>query len=278
MKLVPEHKIFSCDMLKKHFVYRHVRLDSNVPFYIGCGTNTVNFYFLRAFSKKRNRQWHKVTSLTDYRVEILFTSDDQEEMFLKEKEFIALYGRVNMGTGTLVNLTDGGRENANSIVSQETKDHLSKINTGKKLGPVTLRRMAASQLSRNNRSGNNSLSKPVYQYSINGEFVKKWDSQTDAFKELSMPKSSISKACSGNHYANNAFWYSTFQGEKITPVKITSPLKIIQKDMTGNVVNIYKNIRQASKAMCGTRGWVNKISEACKGTIDSYQNYTWSYD
>lgn len=96
-------------------LYRHIRLDKNEVFYVGIGKD-----ISRAYSKLRSRFWKIITDKTDYRVEILF--DDiatWEEACEKEKEFIKLYGRKDIGTGTLVNLTDGGDGSINRISTKK---------------------------------------------------------------------------------------------------------------------------------------------------------------
>lgn len=90
-------------------LYRHIRLDKNEPFYIGIGKDVK-----RAFHKtKRNDLWNKIVSKTKYEVEILFHDLTWEQAQEKEKEFIKLYGRKDLGLGPLANLTDGGDKLAN---------------------------------------------------------------------------------------------------------------------------------------------------------------------
>lgn len=85
-------------------LYRHIRLDTNEPFYVGIGTN-IN----RAYRKNgRNPIWQKIAKKTDYRVDIIFDNLDKCEAFEKEKEFINLYGRIINKSGTLANITIGG--------------------------------------------------------------------------------------------------------------------------------------------------------------------------
>ena len=103
-------------------VYRHIRLDKNEVFYIGIGKN-IN----RAFSKKnRNIYWKRIISKTSYEIEIIFDNLNWDEACIKEIEFIKIYGRQDLKTGTLCNLTDGGDGTLNIIVSDERKINMSK--------------------------------------------------------------------------------------------------------------------------------------------------------
>ena len=52
------------------YVYRHIRLDKNEPFYIGIGSDMTN---KRANEKaRRSKFWKKIVAKTDYEIEILF--------------------------------------------------------------------------------------------------------------------------------------------------------------------------------------------------------------
>lgn len=85
------------------YLYRHIRLDKNEPFYIGIGSN-----ISRCYTKQtRNKHWHNIVNKTKYEVEILFDDLSLEQAKQKEKEFINLYGKKSNG-GTLVNIADGG--------------------------------------------------------------------------------------------------------------------------------------------------------------------------
>lgn len=112
------------------YLYRHIRLDKNQPFYIGIGSDSS---FKRAFEKTRRSQlWNKIVSKTSYEVEIIFDNLTWEEACKKEIEFISIYGRKDLGTGVLVNLTDGGEGalGRKYIASQETKEKLRKSHLG----------------------------------------------------------------------------------------------------------------------------------------------------
>jgi hypothetical protein len=91
------------------YVYRHIRLDKKEPFYIGVGKNDGDGEYRRAYdSDHRSNFWKKVVSKTEYEVQILVADLTWAQACEKEKEFISLYGRLNIGTGTLVNMTAGG--------------------------------------------------------------------------------------------------------------------------------------------------------------------------
>ena len=126
-------------------VYRHRRVDTFEIFYIGMGS------LERAYSKdaaKRNKIWNRIINKTDYEVEILAENLTWEEACELEELLISLYGRKNLNTGTLANLTNGGDGSKgctpsietrkkigdfhrNKIVSKESRDKMRKAKEGK---------------------------------------------------------------------------------------------------------------------------------------------------
>ena len=113
------------------YVYRHIRLDKNEPFYIGIGSDMTN---KRANERaRRSELWKKIVAKSDYEIEILMDDITFDEAKLKEIEFIKLYGRIDLGNGTLVNLTDGGDGLINRIFTPEHRRKLSLSQIGRKL-------------------------------------------------------------------------------------------------------------------------------------------------
>jgi hypothetical protein len=113
------------------YVYRHIRLDKNEPFYIGV-SNDCDILYKRAYKKLgRNKYWQRIISKTDYRVDILF--DEVDFSFAKEKEMelIKLYGRQNLNNGILCNMTDGGEGTLNMVFSDEHRLKISNANKGR---------------------------------------------------------------------------------------------------------------------------------------------------
>lgn len=109
-------------------VYRHRRLDTNEIFYIGMG------YLKRAYSKdaaKRNQIWNRIVNKTEYKIEILAENLSWEDACELEEFLILSYGRIDLKTGSLANLTNGGDGSKGCSPSQETRNKISNFHKGK---------------------------------------------------------------------------------------------------------------------------------------------------
>ena len=123
------------------YIYRHIRLDKNEPFYIGIGSDDS---YRRAYSKKnRNKHWKNITALTEYEVEVVIDNVTWEEACKKEREFIQLYGRKDQCKGPLCNYTDGGEGVLGLMVSQEAREKMRKAQTGKIQSPKQIAKRVA---------------------------------------------------------------------------------------------------------------------------------------
>jgi len=114
------------------YVYRDPRpLKLNQPVYVGKGSGDRD---LSHWSKgSHNKPFQdfishlKQRGLTAIPERVLVT-EDEVEAFAKEIELIALYGRRNLGTGTLFNLTDGG-EGGSGTVKTDAHKAVDKYNS-----------------------------------------------------------------------------------------------------------------------------------------------------
>lgn len=128
------------------YVYRHIRLDKNEPFYIGIGKKPN--YARATQTHGRNKIWKAIVAKTAYEIEILFDDITWEEANDKEMEFIALYGKICNQTGILANLTDGGdgkkgvphAEETKALMSRKMKGNLNGL--GHKKSEEELKRMS----------------------------------------------------------------------------------------------------------------------------------------
>lgn len=113
------------------YVYRHIRLDKNVPFYIGVGTG-----YRANQIHKRNIHWQRIVKKHKYIIEVMIDNLSWEDAIEKEKEFIKLYGRRDKGLGTLVNLTDGGEGMIGYIMPDLVRKKVSDAKKGINPRPI----------------------------------------------------------------------------------------------------------------------------------------------
>ena len=78
-----------------------------------------------------NKYWKNIAK-KGYEVEVLLEDLTWEQACEKEREFIALYGRKDLGTGILQNLTDGGEGGSGRVLSEETRRKISEIQKGER--------------------------------------------------------------------------------------------------------------------------------------------------
>lgn len=140
--------------MNNFYVYRHIRKDNNEPFYIGLGSKAKEFNthykeYERAYSRwNRNKFWKNIVAKTDYEIQIIFECNTIEEVREKEMEFIALYGRRDLGNGNLVNMTEGGDGKYGCMPSEEPRRKIGDGNRGKKISKETRRKIGIASKGR----------------------------------------------------------------------------------------------------------------------------------
>jgi quinol monooxygenase YgiN len=211
----------------KSYLYRHIRLDKQEPFYIGIGTNSDGYKrpYQRAFEKDKNQRKNKIyqsiISKTDIDVEIMLDNLTYEEAKKKEIEFISMYGKIING-GCLANLTDGGdgcvgfklsdsHKEKISIKAKERfrdEDYIEKYRIGKsnrRNSEKTREKFVALRKMKRNRPKGVSFKLPaekVVQLTEDNLFIMVYDSISSTGRHGYIP-TCISKVCKGKsryHY------------------------------------------------------------------------------
>lgn len=112
----------------------------------------------------------------------------------------------------------------------------------------------------------------VYQYSLDGVFLKKWNCIKDAGLSIGVENAAnISRALRSKSHQAYGFLWTTFYSDKIEPYKDRK--QIIQYTTDGNIVKIYRNSSSIDKSKFN----LNKIHECCKHTLLSYKGFIWLY-
>jgi hypothetical protein len=219
-------------------VYQHIRFDTKTVFYIGIG-KTIS----RAYSKSsRNKYWKNIVNKCEnkYLVKILHDNISWEEACTKEKEYIKKYGRLDLKTGTLCNLTDGGEGICNLKHSQKTKLKISKI---------TKERYKTKPNSRKGQIFENKNSKKVVILNLNTYIVYKFNSFVQAAVFLKTTSGRIRNACIAGKTINNNYLKlgTDFSNSEIYIIKNTSLY-----ELSKNNVNVFKDYSKIRKKVINT--------------------------
>jgi hypothetical protein len=120
--------------MNNYFIYQHYTTNSDYPFYIGKGKSNINGNY-RAYSKRnRNSYWINVVNKYGYTVKVTHENLCSDEAISIEKYLIDFYGRKDLSSGCLVNMTDGGEGSVNYKHSVESKKNISIKLKGKLMG------------------------------------------------------------------------------------------------------------------------------------------------
>ena len=121
------------------------------------------------------------------------------------------------------------------------------------------------------------LVKKVYQYSQYGELIKIHDSIQAAANSVEVDRSIISRCCNGEKKSSKGYIWSLVPIDfSFKEIKKWKKRRVIQKDLQGNIINIYDTMVEAGKAM--NKKNTKYIKECCDGLRESMYNYIWQYE
>ena len=115
----------------------------------------------------------------------------------------------------------------------------------------------------------------IYQYSLDGTYIKTWDSVSQINRELGYSTSNIGKCCKGKIYS--AYGYRWLKDKKDNLKVYINPhcRKIVQFDMNMNYIKIWNSIIDASNELDVK---YNNIQNCCeRKSKQSKTGYLWRY-
>lgn len=116
--------------------------------------------------------------------------------------------------------------------------------------------------------------KQVCQYTLDGVFVKLWNSLSEIESELNINTSNISAACINKSYSRNYQWrYYSGNIDNIDPIQ-TNKKVVYQFDLQGNYITYFKSLHEASKQ---TNVDFKAISQVCLGKCAQAGGFYWSF-
>lgn len=295
-------------MERCYYVYIITDPETSQPFYIGKGRDDRMMYHERAAlgnwcdSDKPHhdkiREMYQRGKRPSY---CKFLDNVTETVALnKERELIEMYGRVNNGTGILLNLSAGGSNSGSheKSVSQYTMD-------SRFIATHSSVKRASEQVTGANRSYITQCCKkkrksaggflwvyegddvPTYtheyhrsvcQYSPLGKLLHTYKCLTDAARAVGVDVRTISKACAGMSKSSAGFFwrYADEQFELGTPVIHLTNRPIQQLTMCGKPVRTFDSINDAARSV-GVSG--TRIKQVCdnKPGANSSCGFIWKY-
>lgn len=121
--------------------------------------------------------------------------------------------------------------------------------------------------------------KKVKQYDLNGDFIKEYESITEASKQTGSLDSKITLVCQRKRDQHNSFQWR-YSSEKDTDVGFVpedsylKPKEVIQKDLEGREIGRYRSTREAAKSIGGTQ---SAISRCCNGVAKTHKGFKWQF-
>lgn len=173
--------------------------------------------------------------------EILEDNLTLEEANEKEKYYIALYQSTNSQYG--YNLRAGGE--GGGVMDSKTEKFKERY-------------------------------KRVYQYTLEGDFIAEWDNLTLAAEGCGAANkiTGISQCCNGKRKTAYGFQWRYEKFDHLPKQKLTGVEKrIVQKDLDGNVVQIYNSLSEARDAL-GMKSH-KSISNVLNGLAKTAYGFLW---
>lgn len=219
------------------------------PIYVGMGSGNRFEYHFTTKLRKNESNYTKFNIIKEHILNgnkpisiKIYEKLNRDDAKLIEKEIIKHFGKKIDGTGILTNITDGGEETLCN-----------------KLG------------------GENIHSKKVYQYNINGEFIKEWECLREVGRILGKSFSNIGDCCRGKTKTAYGYqWFYNFK-DNVQPVFINNKDKQYKKvykfDDNGVLLKEYKSLNETSLETKFNKSILSKHIISGKNYYNSFFSY-----
>lgn len=247
------------------YLYQHISKITGEVFYVGIGDS-----YRPYDTSSRSAFWNNVYTKHGREVEIVRSFENWDEACDWEKFFISIYGRRDLNTGPLVNMTGGGEGSYNiskDILEQKRKKILNKIGNVYDVYKIDTR-----------------------------EFIGKFFGTKDAADAIGCNQQSIGSIANQNRLSAKGYFvchdgcspvWSVIDGKygsdgrkragKISRQKSINNNKIpvYQYNTSGEFLTKYDSGADAGRVLGINR---DKIYQAAKGNIKTAFGFVWRYE
>lgn len=119
--------------------------------------------------------------------------------------------------------------------------------------------------------------KPLYQYDLNGNYIRKFNNVYEASEILGIDKSGILNCIQGRNDSANEFMWSTVYNDNLQPYKMKQARGVDKYDYEGNFIKKYDSIKSATENSSIIKNR-KSIENCCKGKIEYTRDGIWRYD
>lgn len=256
---------------------------NDCPFYVGKGSNDRIKVHRKEANDLRHKPGRKTVKIRlihklwkhglDFTEEIILDNLTEQESFETEKEIIKIYGRIDLETGCLTNMTDGGEGGVGWVATDEyrkklskalkgrifSKEHIEKIrkaNRGHFPSKETRKKLSIAGKGKTHSSKTRKILSDKLKGHPTSEETKRKISIANSGKEISQEtRDKISKANKGKVSGGpgkgiNHFFYGKHH-TKETKEKIRNSLKgrkvIFTEDHKNNLALAFQNLTDEQK-------------------------------
>ena len=265
-----ESKIITSDM-KYSGIYLIINLTNN-KFYVGSAKNLWQrkLTHYRDLRNNKHKNIYLQNSYNKYGSEkfiiiLLEKVESKSDLVKCEQHWIDTLDACNKHIA--YNICPTAESTLGRSHSEETKSKMSKSMTGIKRTDEGKKNISICK------------SKSIIQCTIDGTFIKEWESANYASKILNLSQTNISGACVHKHeYAHNFLWFfkSEYKQEDFDINKFIPNIgkKINQFTLDGELIktwDTYKDIKIDSKIR------TTYLLGCCEGTYKSHKGFIWKY-
>lgn len=280
----------------KFYVYELWNPIRNEPFYVGkgkvdrhgmLGRYRAHLLEARQVSEGKRKKNYKLSLILkilreNYNVEckIVLETYDENEAFTMEKKLIKYYGRHDLKTGPLTNLTEGGDGTSGYVYSEEQCKRRSEDRKGEKGSMYGIRHTNQSKLEMSIKRG-----RSVYGIDDNGNIIYTFHSAKAASRHFMQIETTVSNniatvatkfkhwQCYG-YYWRYADEYNPDENFLILGKFKGNRHPILQIDIhTNDIINEWRSIADAE---ANTNGERSSIRRAIKNN-KPYKGYYWKF-